>query len=260
MTYNSYINNKKDYLILSTILDQTNNEMIGGFKSKPKSKSKLVKVNILTTYMLTLGSGMNFNDIKLGDLVENIDKITKLGSFTVKDKVVIGDTDYDTINLKPGSYTAYTLVDSLMIIHDDLKIVPKVSDVKNWTWHHSKTGVGVDSGQFGFYDLAAIEFINKKSKSDNYGSSNNLPYIDCKNKNQCVDASIVDGSCISDFLDKKKIDDEVKALKPFGVISSTITGDGGFECFVIDNMRAILLGGRANEALFDKNEENENEK
>lgn len=255
LMYKSYIQNKRDYIKLQKLASQN-----GGAKMRPKELSTMEMPCAITTYMLTNGMFSSFDDIKLSELVSSIGKITKIGSFDVKDKVVIGDTDYNPIDLAPGKYIAYTLANSLMIINDKLKIVPKANDVKEWKWTHSNVGVGVDGGVFGFYDLHAIDFINKKMKDESgYENYNNLPYIKCDNifKGD-VHAMIVDGSCVHDLRGKKKIDKDIKDLEPFGVIADTITGDGGFECFVIDNMRAILLGGRANQALY--NDENDNEK
>jgi hypothetical protein len=255
--YKSYVTTKRDYLTLSVNDSQDNRGFKGGAKGKSKDMKTVKLPYSITTYMLTMGYGRfsSSDTIKLSDLFTSIGKITKIGSFSVKDKVVIGDTDYNSINLAPGKYTSYILADSLMIINDKLKIIPKASDVKDWKWVHSGVGVGVDGGVFGFYDLQSIEFINKKMK-DNTGYDNNLPYIKCDNIFKgYIHAAIVDGSCIHDLHGKKKIDKEIKELEPFGVISSTITGDGGFECFVIDDMRAILLGGKANESLFNGDNE-----
>jgi len=204
----------------------------------------------ITTYTLTLGSGRSFNNIKLSDLVPDLTdvKLVRIGSFDVKDKIVIGDTDYNDINLKSGRYTAYTIADSLMIINNDLNINPKVSDVAEWEWTHSGTGVGVDGGQFGFYDLYAIDIINKLIPTTNF---NNLPYIGYVKTAAIVDGPLVEKSLVEMDGPETKIDDKIKKLKPFGVIASTITGDSGFECFVIGDQRAILLGGKANQALFD---------
>ena len=248
-----YTENKQNYRQLQQLV----NELKGGAKVRPKELKTMKLPCAMTTYMLTRGMFSSFDDVKLSDLVGSIGKITKIGSFEVKDKVVIGDTDYNPIDLAPGTYKAYFLADSLMIIHDKLKIVPKASDVKDWKWTHSGSGVGVDGGVYGFYDLHAIDFINKKMNDKNY---NNLPFINCDKmfKGDKVDAFIVDGSCVEELgSKKKKIDKEITDLKPFGVIATTVTGDGGFECFVIDNMRAILFGGEANNVLFnDEDEEN----
>jgi hypothetical protein len=63
-----------------------------------------------------------------------------------------------------------------------------------------------------------------------------------------MDEGLVDGSAIEK--DDIKRDPSLKNLKPFGIKAYTVTGDGGFECFVIGNDRAILLGGEANNALY----------
>lgn len=237
--YKLYIQNKRNYLQLQQLHNQFNNQQFGGVDS-----------DMMPTY----------DDIKLSDLVGDVGKITKLGSFRVKDHVVIGDTDYDDIDLTSGTYTAYFLADSLMIINDALKINPKTTNVQDWIWTHAGTGVGVDSGQFGFYDSYAINFINKTMIKDD--SFSVVPYFKCdkKDKNDPavnIDASIVDGSCVHDIFEKMIIEDDIKNLEPFGVISTTTTGDGGFECFVIDRQRAILLGGKAGGALVSREDKAE---
>jgi len=85
--------------------------------------------------------------------------------------------------------------------------------------------------------LTTVEKINKLLKSyDN----NNLPNIKYK-----PNPTSVTGTCVEDLsqADQKK-------FGTFGVIASTGTGDGGFECYVIDDDRSILLGGNTTMELL----------
>jgi hypothetical protein len=133
-----YIHNKKMYMNLTTSSETL--IKIGGSRCATKKKIKNNKIikKPITTHMLTIGAFMKFSDVKLNDLIKNI-KIKKIGSFDVKSKDVIGDTDYEKLKLRPGKYTGYTIADSLMIINDDLNITPDATSVGKWTWKHSGT-------------------------------------------------------------------------------------------------------------------------
>ena len=253
--YKTYRENKANYLGLK----QFDNKMVGG--TNDNSAPEMLTRRDITSFKLSELIG-NINKSKL-----IFDKITKIGSFEVKDKVVIGDTHYETLNLLPGIYTAYFLADSLMIINDKLKIIPDILDVQNWTWKSLNKRITVHNGQFGFYDLNTIEFINKKlyAKDNCAYNKDSIPTLSIKGKINNVEASLIDGSCIFPNYESgklqgnvclltvsktKKIDDEIIRLGTFGVAATTGTGDGNFECFVIDNERAILIGGQTNEALY----------
>jgi hypothetical protein len=243
-TINNYTNNKRNYLNLVKQSRQSNQSnqsylLTGGNNTNKESSDKMIK-GLLTTFMLTTAY-TKASPVKLSDLVKDI-KIKKIGSFNVKSKVVIGDTDYEILDLKSGKYTAYALADSLMIIHDDLNIKPDAKNVGEWVWNDSEKGVGVDTGMFGFFDLDVIKKIN----GDNTKNYNNLPIFEEPSDNE-FDAFLVDGSNIEES--DKKENPSLNDLEPFGVISSTGTGDGGFKCFVINNDRAILIGGEADQAL-----------
>jgi len=162
--------------------------------------------------------------------LENIKSVEKIGSFSA-DKIGIGDTDYVKIKLRSGMYNAYQVDDNLMIINKDLNIKPTKKNITEWTWKYSKLGVGVDTGMFGFYNIKTVEKINKLLSEDEY---NLLPLIDCKG----TTGEIVTGLLVEDLKKEDK-----KKFNAFGVIASTGTGDGGFECYTIDDDKAILLGG-----------------
>lgn len=173
----------------------------------------------------------HFDDFKLPP----IEHIKKIGEFKVNDKVVIGDTDFCEIKLQPGTYEAYKVNDdNLMIINANLMIQPDESIV-DWTWHHTGEGVGVDTGCFGFYDRQTVKSIMKYDNE----TECDLPLVDervsMKDLNNGI---IVDGSHMTEDLKPEERDQ----YGPFGVIMSTGTGDGGFECFTIGDDRALLLG------------------
>src|SRR5271156_6726195 len=104
-----YDHNKKNYLHLT---GQHLTSMSGGGIGENEENKKLI-----TAYNFTMESFYNFPDIRLADLILNVPEIQKIGSFDVKTKVVIGDTDYEKLKLKSGRYSAYTIAESLMIIH-----------------------------------------------------------------------------------------------------------------------------------------------
>ncbi len=175
--------------------------------------------------------------------LKNIETIKKICSFIVGyDGVGIGDTDYGVIDLRPGLYDAYRIDDNLMIINNDLNIDPKPEDVKKWQWTYTYEGVGVDSGTFGFYDVCTLIKLNKLLNNDD---DEQLPSFEFTKKDYESDYIIIDGSYVENLSNNEK-----KKIGNFGVIADTITGDGGFECYAINNDRAILFGGLTAEKLF----------
>jgi hypothetical protein len=212
-----YVTNKKMYQSLMGMVNQ--NHMNGGAKN--------------TTYDLTMQQYPKyFNLPKAKD-------IRLIGTFIVKDRVVCGDVDYTELNLKKGKYKAYKIDDNLMIIHDDVK--DKVNrNIVKWKWIHSGTGVGVDSGRFGFFDRNAIQQIMIGDKNNN-----SLPYINYKYRPN--DYSIITKDNIDPIYEKKGIE---LPDWPFGCMSGTGTGDGGFECYVVGKDRAILLGGLTSGIMY----------
>lgn len=246
LTQTAYQINKKNYINLSNLC-QNVTQKGGGVKDR--DSEKIIITNI---YQLTLGSLGDHQDIKLPEP----EVITKIGKFYIDSKPVIGDIDYSEIDLASGTYDAYQIDDNIMIINTESGIVPDKS-IKNWTWVYSGQGVGVDSGCFGFYDKSVIEKINKlttNQKIKQRSVSNNLPTVMLdysKEKYIIVDGSKIDVDKKSVTKDKLKI---LENLKPFGVMGTTTTGDGGFECYVIGTTRAILLGGLTSDKLFEQDE------
>lgn len=164
----------------------------------------------------------------------SINFVRKIGEFKVNDKVVIGDTDWSELNLQPGVYEAYKVDDNLMIVNANLNVQPNEKNILEWTWTHSGTGIGVDSGCFGFYDHQTVANIMKYKNVYDYC----LPYVNASIK-ELKNGVIAKGSHITD---DDLTPEEQNQYGPFGVVSHTGTGDGGFECFTVSDDRAILIG------------------
>jgi hypothetical protein len=163
------------------------------------------------------GKSIKLSDIKV---------IQKIGSFMVDDVVVIGDTDYAEIPLTNGMYNAYRVDDNLLIAKQDIEINKQIT---KWTWKYSGEGVGVDSGQFGFYNKKIIDEINRKSGA----KINDMPMFNNDKDYAIIKESNIDKSERVASRTNRKI----------GVIGTTVTGDGFFDCYIIDHDGAILLGG-----------------
>lgn len=253
----AYQINKKNYTHLCKLQNHMKdinhlNKIGGDDPNTNKSKESDKMVTITSTYQLTLGSMADHPDIQIPEP----EVIKKLGQFTIESNPVIGDTDYSDIDLEKGTYDAYQIDDNLMIINTKLHIKPDKT-INKWTWVHSGQGVGVDSGCFGFYDKSVVEMINDLTsdpKNKSRFASNDLPMVNLDFSKE--NYTIVDGAKIDveQTLDKDKLN-TIKKLKPFGVMGTTVTGDGGFECYVIGTNRAILIGGITSDKLFAGEEE-----
>lgn len=219
---NQYIGNKLKYINIK------NHDQSGG----KRSGKKLVSI---TPYNITSKYSEKYKTIRL----PGIDNIKKIGELKIATKAIIGDTDWSEIDLKPGIYDAYQVDDNLMLINQSLNITPDKSII-GWDWIHSGTGVGADSGTFGFYDLAVIDKIADKIKafaSNHYIKS--LPYFNVSSMGEVINGTIISGSNLEPNIKHK---DKYGA---FGVIKSTGGKDlcrGGFECYMINDDRAILIG------------------
>lgn len=159
--------------------------------------------------------------------------IKKIGEFMINDRAIIGDCYWRKINLINGIYKAYMVNDNLMIIHKDLE---EPENIESWTWTNSGTGVDVESGIFEFFDLVTIKKLSKKS--------NQMPRFDFFTNSM---TNIESGILVDNrYLEKSN---ENINYSVFGVVASTGIGDGGFQCFVINNNKAILIGGLTGEQL-----------
>lgn len=195
----------------------------------------------MTTYQLTQGPGRDHKPINLPEPAT----IKKIGTFEISSQGVVGDTDYSEIEIEKGIYDAYQIDDNLVIINTKLGIKPDKS-IKNWQWEHSGTGVGVDSGNFGFYDKAVIDRINKMQKQKGFKTSNDLSSFEYSNDAyKMMDGTKIDKDGMSDA-DVRTL----KQIKNFGVMGATGVGDGGFECYCIGNDRAVLIGGFTSDKIF----------
>ena len=221
MNKQQYIVNKMNYVELGLVFE---NNMIGGKKKT-------------YAYDLTMGSCEQHNEIKLPEVIE----IKKIGDFEIKKTAVIGENDWSEINLSPGMYSAYKVDDNLMVMKSKLG-KPDKKEIIKWKWQHSGSGVGVDGGTFGFFDLATIEKLTKDQ------CDNNLPMFNVKFKN-FANGTLIDGKNIpAEQLNGEKRN----KFNAFGVMMDTGTGDGGFECYVIDDDKAILIGGYTGGILLDQ--------
>ena len=150
------------------------------------------------------------------------------------------------MDLRNGSYDAYIVDDNLVIVHTNLNL--KIDDnIRDWIWVYSGKSVGVDSGRFGFYDMDAIkkindyENLNRKTKLKTL-YMNMMPILKYSNKHaNLVSVANLDNSMELTKQDKQQLKKIIP--EPFGVISHTGTGDGFFDCYVIDDNRAVLIGG-----------------
>lgn len=202
-------------------------------------------MSVFSSFRHIVDKTLKFNDIKL----PQINVVKYMGSFYVEDIVVIGGMEWERINLKPGSYDAYCIDDNLMILNKELKIHFNLfhkSLIKKWIWSHSGASIGTECGTFGFFDLSTV----MKIKALTNNSANNcrtMPIIDVGNYDS---NALITGSHI---LELKK--SEQKKIGAFGVMTDTkVKGiPGAFECFVIDNDRAILIGGHTANVLLNKN-------
>lgn len=188
--YDKYIKYKSKYLALK-------NQQAGG-KSKC-SKGAICSGEQLMEFMGKMKMANVPAAIKLFPK-----KFNKIGSFNVKDKVVIGDTDYTVIpGLKPGLYNAYAVDDNLVISKKPLA----KSNFKNMVFSISGKSVGVDSGTFGFYDSKIV------------------------NKNNDINIKDFSGEIVKD------------KGESYGVVRETGIGDGTFVCYTWGNATAMLMGG-----------------
>jgi hypothetical protein len=189
-------------------------------------------------------------------IINKIKKLIHLGSFTVTDKVVVGDTTIQTLNLKSGVYDAYRVDDSLMIVNRSYKGKVDKKSIGKWRWKDTHITVLVDSGYFGFYNLETVNLLNrydvklskrerKISKSVEKLIMNSIPtpfYEMLWKKKVSYDAYMIKGKHVGiknvrDILPDKLLN------TVYGVIGGTLTGDGYFKCYTVNRDRSILIGG-----------------
>jgi hypothetical protein len=218
-----YTNNKRSYMAFresnkTCPCDDAFSLMIGGKKSSEKKSMKL----------------------------QTPRSIQEIGEFMIQD-AVIGDCEWKRINLIPGIYKAYRVDDNLMIIHKDLKEKPTKKDIVEWVWEYTGKWVNVESGSFGFFNLPGVKKILKEMKSLSRGKKKKSK----KNEMPRYDISFPDDKLGFGLLVKNTyyIPSNVENNVHFGVVASTMIGDGGFQCFTIGNDKAILVGGLTGEAI-----------
>lgn len=225
----------------------------GGKKTSKKNNL----VTIQNTYSLTTNAYSDHDVIILGK-IRKIKNFKKVGKMRVTADLVVGDTDYTVVdNMKKGIYNVYLVDDNLVVVHESHKPELSVEELEQIVFKYSGVGVGVDSGSFGFYDSGALSEII---------TSNDIPNIFFnENKLDKILKNNFYGVTISDLLEARgetyyperlvkltsKAKDKIlnKYTDNVGFIAQTITGDGGFDCYINNNDIAILIGGITQEIL-----------
>ncbi len=142
--------------------------------------------------------------------------IEKIGEFVINGHTVISDGYWRKIDLRSGIYEAYRIDDNLLIINKDLSIKPN-KNITSWTWKNSGTGVDIESGSFGFYDLAMIKKLSKHKNNKIPEFNFNIHNIDQMSKGLLISTAHL-----------LKLKKEIANDLIFGVVASTQVGDGGF--------------------------------
>ncbi len=157
--------------------------------------------------------------------INTISTMDPIGSFIINNHVVVGNKNNfkEYKNLVPGIYRAYNVNnDSLMIIHDDYGYVTRYL-VDEWKW--KPTNITVRSGSIGFFDSAEIHRDSKpavKPFSDFYIARPTL------------------------IKNPAGIPDELEGAD-FGVVGTVGKGVAPVELYIVDDMRAILIGSNTME-------------
>ncbi len=162
--------------------------------------------------------------------IPNPKKLNKIGSFEVKDKLVIGEFDYEELkNMKKGIYNAYNVNGNLLVCHNSKNI--STSNINKIKFTNNDNGVGVDGGTFGFFDLSTVNKIkdleekikkNKPTKKKVKKNDRSLPLVNFTYK-QDRDGKLV---TINDIDTRVEINNK----EPFGVMMTTGSGDGLLCC------------------------------
>lgn len=233
MLKETYNKNKYKYTFLKHIVDAHSSHIEPPFESMQGGAKKKKRKNIFEEpFSLPKNAKQT---IKL----PTPKHIKKIGDLMINREVVIGDCYWRKIGLKSGVYEAYRVDDNLMIIHKDLKIKPN-KNIKTWTWKNSGTGVDVESGSFGFFDLTTIKKLLKRIKKPKF---HRMPRIDRMLNG--LDEIGADKFSLGTLIKANIKNDEAI----YGVMATTDIGDGGFQCFIIDDNRAILIGGLTGDRL-----------
>ena len=89
----------------------------------------------------------------------NVNKLKKLTTIEITDKVGIGDFGYKTLDMKKGNYGVYKADDNLLLINSKYKVTKDF--LKNILWEKTKKTVSTDSGYFGFFDVYIVEELKR---------------------------------------------------------------------------------------------------
>jgi len=204
------------------------------FKGGKIADEKVISF-IPSTYHLTLNGLLNADQDKKDIQLDKTKNILFLCELNVIKCLVIGDTDYSILpNMKTGIYKVYLADDNLVVVHESKSFD---LDIFRSLIFKSSGGVGVDSGTFGFFDGGIFsEIADKKPIKKKF--DNDIPYaeFDIKKLEKYKYLSMT----ANQYTDDKEI--IKKYLGIVGVITSTISGDGGFDCYISDDNVAILIG------------------
>lgn len=182
----------------------------------------------------------------------SIRSIKKIGQLKIESNVVVGELFFGPQNgftrYKKGIYYVYRVDDNLVLSKSNLTS----KNILDKIWTYTGTSVGVDGGTFGFWDLKYLKALNEfDRKNKKIRDKSMIPLFDLYPSNVTfVKIQDLDNA-------KEYIEYGFDGKKIIGVLSSTETGDGTFDCFE-DTSKSILLllGGRTSIRLYENLEEN----
>jgi hypothetical protein len=173
--------------------------------------------------------------------------VKHVGTLMINKKVLIGDVDWDALNLRSGKYNVYIVDESPMIVHESL---PKITKQNLSDYHFNDYGysVGVDNGVFGFFDS---QYVQSTVLSENRKySGKGLPMINWMFNNKVLMKQQY--FFIKPKYLKSSMDINYSQEEKVGFVSSTGQGDGSFACLVHKREMAILCGYVIANKLFDR--------
>jgi hypothetical protein len=165
--------------------------------------------------------------------------IREIGEIEIRKRPVVAISQWEEIDLVPGTYMAYAVVDDIMLVNKGLNIKPDES-VVSWDWKFSGKSVSGDGISFGFYDLDALEKIT----TDEEKKSRHVPEFDIMYSDDMMPGDIIDG--INLFAKRP----DMENYGPFAAVKLLMINQP-YDCYQVDDNRAILIG-RDNNKISDK--------
>jgi hypothetical protein len=160
--------------------------------------------------------------------------IRKIGEIQIKTKPVIAISEWEEINLSPGTYIAYSVDDNLMLVNKNLGVEPDKSFV-SWNWTYSGKSIRGDSGTFGFYDFDTI----KKITTTNDKKSKHIPQFNIMYSDDMTHGDIINGRHL--FVPDKEINS-------FAAVKLSMHNNM-YDCYLVNNDRAILIAANNQNSL-----------